>query len=179
MNRDLHRAARRWLREERGGGEGRADRALREVFVHLPLPRLPAGFSERVLEACGLGVAPAATGRRVTVWSLRALLSLCLALGALSVWLLPTLFPSLLGLAHPGRLLELGLDLLVSLCQRLGVGLVVWRVLSEIGGLLASALASPRYLLVLMTSALLSFGALRILHGLILSERSSHHVRSA
>jgi hypothetical protein len=179
VRRALHRAVERWLQVELGGPDSESERALVEVFARLPGPILPQGFADTVLVRAGLIPARSPEPSWATIWGLRAALSLCLALGALSLLMLPSVLPAVLGIVNPGKLAEFGLAAVVGGIQRLGVGLVVWRGFSSVGEVLSSVVSTPRVLAALGGSALLSIGAFRVLQGLILYERSSHYVSSA
>lgn len=179
MKQHLHGAVREWLRHENQGRNRQAEVSLRGVFSHLPVEPLPVGFAERVLARAGIVPMPAAAQPWAAVWTLRATLSLSLALGALFLMLLPSYLPSLLGIVHPGRIAEIGVTVLVGFIERLSFGLVFWRILNDVGAVLASALSSPAFMAAAVLSVALSVSAFRLLHGLVVSERSSYHVGSA
>lgn len=178
MKRRLKNAVNHWLDAERRDADGDAEKALSAVFSALPLPSLPAEFAESVLIRVGLAPAAVTAHPARLVWAWRATVALCLSLATVSVVLLPSYLPSLIGLMHPGRVVDLGLGALLALIQRFGTGLVFWRALSTVGNAISSVLSSPPYMLALGVVLLTSFGAFRLLNSLILSERSAFHVRS-
>lgn len=179
MRQYLHLAVSEWLRHENEDRDWQAEESLRGVFAHLPEEPLPAGFAERILARAGLAPIAAPAQPWAAVWTLRATLSLSLALGALFLMLLPGYLPSLLGIVHPGRVAEIGVTALVGFIERLSFGLVFWRILSDVGAVLASAVSSPAFMAAAALSIVLSVSAFRLLHGLVVSERSSYYVGSA
>ena len=176
MNRKLRNAVFTWLRLQREGDDSRAEGALRSVFSLLPPESVPAGFSSRVLAQLGIAVAPAPQPAWRPNWVLRWVLCSCLLLGTWLTWFLPEVLPSVLALANPSWLIEFGMGAVVAITRRLTEGLIVWRVLADVSSRLTSILASPQYLAVLSSAALLSILAFRTLHGFIASERSSRYV---
>ena len=178
MNRKLKKTVFDWLRLEAAGREEQAENALRRAFSLMPAETVPAGFSSRVLAQLGLRVAPVPDPMWRPNWVLRWVLCSCLLLGAWLAWFLPEIFPSLLTLANPSRIAEFGIGTFTAAVQRFGEGLIVWRVLADTSAKLVSALTSPQSLAILAFGALLSTLALRTLHGLIASERSSRYVGS-
>jgi hypothetical protein len=104
--------------------------------------------------------------------------SLCLVLTALSLWAIPGYLPALLGIFNLASATELGVGALVGVFHQLGLGLVIWRIFSAAGAILSSTLSSPMYLVALFSAVLLSFGAFRVLHEVMVSERSSRYVGS-
>jgi len=179
VKRHLHRAVNEWLRDEDEGRSQQAESSLTGVFSYLPVQPIPVGFAERVLARAGLAPILAPAQPWAAVWTLRAALSLSLVLGALFLLLLPSYLPSLLGIVHPGRVTEIGVAALVGVFHRLGVGLVIWRALTSVGAILSSALSSPPFMTAIALGILLSIGAFRFLHDLVVSERSSQYVSSA
>lgn len=178
MTGKLNRAVQEWLRQERSGNTERAERALRGVFTRLPVQPVPEGFADRLLARAGLAPAPMSEPSWVGSWGLRAVMSISLALMALFLLVIPTYLPALLGIVNFGRATELGVNALVSIFHQLGAGLVIWRALSAAGSILMSSLSSPAYLMALLFALLLSIGALRALHEVIVAERSSRYVAS-
>lgn len=175
----LHHTVRQWLRWENADDPRRAERALREVFASLPPESVPAGFADRLMLRAGMVPAsvPAAPSW-MAFWGLRAVVSLCLVLVTLFLLVIPSYLPSLLGILNPNRATEIGVGALMSISHQLGSGLVIWRALSAAGSILSSNLSSPQYLLALGLAALLSIAALRVLHQVIATERSSRYVGS-
>lgn len=173
----LNRAVQQWLQAEQSGHPEAVEKALCKVFFRLPLEPVPTGFADRVLARAGLG-APAPAHSWVAYWGLRAVVSLCLVLVALFLLVIPSYWPSLLGIFNPSRATEMGVNALVGLFHQLGSGLVIWRALSAAGSILASIVSSPEYLTALLLAVLLSIGAFRALHEVIVAERSSRYVGS-
>lgn len=178
MSRKLRSAVRKWLESERSGREEDADKALFQVFARLPEAPLPAGFADRVLARAGVAPLPQRARLTFPAWALRGLVLVCLLLAGMSALLLPTLLPALAGLFHPRLVLEVGLEALVGLLQRLGAGLAYWRAMSQVGGVFSSLVTTPPLFTALVTGILLSIGAFRLLHGLMVSERSIRYVGS-
>lgn len=179
MNLKLNRAVGQWLRWERTESPEKAEGALREVFSSMPLEPVPVGFADRLLSRAGLAPAGApAAPSWVAFWGLRSALTLCLVMVALFLLVLPSYLPALLGIFNPERATEMLVAALMGVSHQLGSGLVVWRTLSAAGSILSSTLSSPQYLMALGLAALLSIGALRALHKVILFERSSRYVGS-
>jgi len=179
VNRKLNRAVRQWLQLEFGERPESAEKALRDVFSRLPSEPVPAGFADRVLIRAGLESPVNAEHSWAAFWGLRAAVSLCLLLVALFLLVIPSYVPALLGIFNLGRATEMGISALAGLFYQLGVGLVVWRALSAAGSIVSSTLSSPQYLTALFLTVLLSIGALRVLHEVIVAERSTRYVGSA
>ena len=178
MNRKLDRATRNWLHLEQEGLDQQADEALVGVFSRLPLESIPAGFADRIMARAGLTPVPTLDHTWTATWGLRLVVSLCLALTALSLWVIPGYLPALLGIFNLASATELGVAALVGVFHQLGSGLVIWRAFSAAGSILSSAVSSPMYLMALFSAVLLSFGAFRVLHEIVVSERSSRYVGS-
>ena len=178
MNRKLNRATRHWLHLEQKGLDDQADEALVGVFSRLPLEPIPDGFADRIMVRAGLAPMPTLGPAWMETWGLRLVVSLCLVLTALSLWLIPGYLPALLGIFNLASATELGVSALVGVSHQLGSGLVVWRTFSAAGSILSSAMSSPMYLMALFSAVLLSFGAFRALHEVVVSERSSRYVGS-
>lgn len=182
MRKGLKTAVLRWLRLEAetpgGAGENRkAERALNRVFARLPEIPVPAGFAERVLARAGLQAAGSpAWSPSLTV---RLVLGASLALGAASMLLLPGTLIWLGRLMEAFQPMEMATGALVAVSRRFGEGLAVWKVLAGVGQTAAAALSSPRVLLTLAASTLLSVAAFRLLLELMVGDRSSYHVTSA
>ncbi len=176
MNRKLNRALDSWLQLEQKGLNQQADEALAGLFARLPLEPIPVGFADRLMARAGLEPVAAAEVGWIASWGLRLVVSVCLALTAISLWLIPGYFPALLGLFNPATATELAVGALVGVFHQLGSGLVVWRIFSTAGTILSSTLSSPIYLMALFSAVLLSFGAFRLLHEIVFSERSSRYV---
>lgn len=179
MIRRLNRAVRQWLQTEQSSPSEMAERALERVFSRLPPEPVPAGFADRVMARAGFAVAAPPRHSWAAVWGLRAIVSLCFVLVALFLLVIPSYLPALLGIFNLSRATEMGVSGLVGLFHQLGSGLIVWRALSAAGAILSSTLSSPQYLTTLFLAALVSMGALRVLHEVIIAERSSRYVGSA
>jgi len=179
MTRRLNRAVRQWLQLERSGRADLAEKALQDVFSHLPGEAVPVGFADRLLVRAGIVVGVGAKQSWAAFWGLRAVVSLCLVLMALFMLVIPSYLPALLGIFNLSRATELGVSALAGVSHQLGVGLIIWRTLSAAGSILSSTLSSPQYLAALSLAILLSIMALRILHEVIFFERSSPYVGSA
>ena len=179
MNRKLKRATNHWLEQEKSGRSEEAEQALQKVFSRLPAEPVPIGFAERVLQQVGFGPTASAARSWAAFWGVRAAVSLCLILVALFLLIIPSYLPALLGIFNPNRMAEVGISALVGVSHQLGSGLVVWRALSKAGSIATTTLSSPQYLTALVLGLLLSIGALRALHEVIIAERSSRYVRSA
>ena len=177
MDRNLNQTVREWLRLERHGAEPEAETALSSVFAGLPAISIPAGFADRILVRAGLS--PTAAPPTPVLWILRFSICLSLLLTALFLTVLPSYLPAIMGIVHLGRLTEVAVSSFVGVVQQLGVGLVVWRAVSAAGSILTSILSTPSFLASLALGLMMSFGALRILHELIVSERSSRYVGPA
>lgn len=178
MNRKLDRATRHWLQMEQEGHDEQADKALVGVFSRLPLESVPEGFADRIMVRAGLAPIPTLGAAWTETWGMRVVVSLCLVLTALSLWLIPGYLPALFGIFNLASATEVAVGALVGISHQLGSGLVVWRIFSTAGSILSSAMSSPMYLMALFSAALLSFGAFRVLHEIVVSERSSRYVGS-
>jgi len=179
VNRKLNRTLHHWLQLERAGDDAEAERALGTAFALLPEEAVPAGFADRVLMLAGLPPMPAAGLSQTAVWCLRAVIGLCLVVTALFLLVIPSYLPAMLGIFHLSRLTGFVIDAFVGVVEQLGIGLVIWRAASTVGSILSSVLSSPPYLAALALGALLSVAALRALHEVVVSERSSRYVGSA
>ncbi len=178
MTRKLKKAVRTWLEEEHSGALEPSEKALQTVFSLLPEEPVPLGFADRLLARARLQPRPMPQASWATYWGLRAAVSLCLVMVALFLLVIPDYVPAMLGIFNLGRATDVAVGALVAVFHQLGVGLVVWRTLSAGGSIVASTLSSPQYLAALFLAALLSIGAMRALHNVILSERSSRYVGS-
>jgi hypothetical protein len=178
VDRKLNRALNSWLKLEQKGLNQQADEALVGLFARLPLEPIPAGFADRLMARAGFEpVATSGVGWTANL-GIRMVVSLCLALMALSLWLIPGYLPALLGLFNLATLTELAVGALVGVFHQLGFGLVIWRIFSTAGTIVSSTLSSPIYLMALFSAVLMSFGAFRLLHEIVVSERSSRYVSS-
>ncbi len=178
MNRKLNRAVRQWLQLEHAERPESAEKALQAVFSRLPVEPVPPGFADRLLIRAGLASPVTARHSWAAFWGVRAAVSLCLLLVALFLMVIPSYVPALLGIFNLSRATELGVSALVGVFHQLGAGLVVWKALSAAGSIVSSTLSSPQYLTALFLAVLLSIGALRVLHEVIIAERSTRYVGS-
>ena len=179
MTRKLNHAVRHWLQLERAGQPEKAENALQQVFYGLPEEAVPAGFADRVLTRAGL-MAPALSEHSwAAYWGIRAAISICLVLMALFLLVIPSYLPALLGIFNLSRAAEVGIGALVGVFYQLGAGLVIWRAFSAAGAILSSILSSPQSLTVIFLAVVLSMAALRVLHDVLVAERSSRYVGSA
>ncbi len=173
MSRKLHQALKAWMDLERRGPDLQAEEALRQLFLRLPELPLPAGFADRVLARAGLSAPAGALA--IPPLALRLAIGLCLALVGASVVLLPATLRTAADLLQAVSWIEVGTTALIGFTQRLVEGLAVWRTLSDIGEILATALDSRMVIAALTSSALLSAGAFRMLYGLMTQDRSSRY----
>jgi len=179
VTRNLNHAVRHWLRWERSDRSELAEKALQEVFTRMPLEPVPAGFADRLLVRAGLATPMSRANSWDAFWGLRAAVTLCLVLVALFLLVIPSYLLALLGIFNLNRATEIGVGALVGVFHQLGTGLVVWRALSAAGSIVSTTLSSPQYLTALFLAVLLSIGAMRVLHEVIIAERSSRYVGSA
>jgi hypothetical protein len=178
VSRKLGSAVRKWLESERSGREEEAEKALFKVFARLPEVSLPNGFAARVMASAGL--TPVRQPARLTApaWALRGFVLVCLLLAGMAALALPTLLPPLAGLFHVGLVLEVGVEALVGLLQRLGDGLTYWRAMTQVSEVFSSLVTTPPLFAALVAGILLSIGAFRLLYGLMIPERSIRYVGS-
>ena len=172
MKRRIHNAVDRWLRAERDAPEG-SDKALRRVFEALPVPSLPADFTERVMLGAGL-TAP----RRVAPIGWRIALVAALTVAAAATATVPSVALGVWSRISAGAVLRFAAGAVVETCQRLAEGLAVWQTVSSIGETFADVLSSPPILAFLLAATLLSAGGLRMLHGLLAIDRRSENARA-
>ena len=97
---------------------------------------------------------------------------------AVAVVYLPSLLAAVWVGIQAWNPLEVASALLLGATQRLVEGVTLWRVLTQIGELLARILESPKVLVILVGACLLSAGAFRLLQGLIVPERSRGHAKA-
>lgn len=171
MERKLRKAINTWLEAERGADPNRAESALRQVFLRLPLHSPPVDFVDQVL--LRLGIRPAELSTPFA-WRLRWRFAagLCLGFLAIGATALPRLVAFLWSAFGPGQAVDWGASLLVGLSARLAHGLVLWDALSTVAQTVSSSLFSPTILAALAASVLLGAGALRLLHLLVITERT-------
>ena len=169
MTRKLRKAFKTWMVLEEHGRGDQAEEALRRVFLSLPELPLPAGFVDRILLRGGL----ARAASTIPSPAQRLLIAVCLLLAGVSVTLLPGFLTIAADLLPAISWIGVGMAALIGLAERLGESLAVWRTLSDVGEIVATALESQMVIAVLTSSALLSAGALRLLYSLMIQERSS------
>lgn len=164
----------RWLGHELAGREAAGERALSRVFARLPRPLPSGGFAERVLLAAGL---PSARARDLAGLEVRALVALACALSAISIFYLPSVFAALAATVRARGVVDLVAGLLVELSQRMAASLAFWEALRRVGGVLAEIAATPAVMASLTLAVLVSVGAFRVLHELMVPERSRQNAR--
>lgn len=175
MERRLKKTVRSWLNAEDAGDANRAEAALRAVFLRLPTYLPPADFVDRVLLRLGIRPESLAAHKGLTL-QFKALLGLCYLLAALAVVWLPGLLGSLWTGLGPGKAIELGAGVLVSLTERLAEGIAVWGTLTGVARVVSSSVASPAVLAAIAAAGLIGVIAFRLLHGLLVSEKDAHYV---
>jgi len=170
----LHTAIQRWLRAERSGAEARAEKALSRVFERLPLEGPSAAFVGRVLASAGFAI-PGPRARDLTGLRWRTLAAACWILAACAATFVPSIAQAVWVGLEAGTWLDLGMAAFLGLVSGLvqGVALIGTLIgtLRTVGG----AFASPTVLAMIATSAFLSLLAFRVLQGLMVSQRSTHH----
>ena len=177
---ESHDALARWLQAEREADDAQAEAALLEMFESLPRLAPSAGFADRVL----LRVAPPAALPAIPparqswlVWLFRspgfrlALTSGLLA-AFISMFWLPRLVMTLLGMATMNDLLELGVASVVDLNQWLGLASRVGEWFLTVLGALAVSLTSPAALKVTAGCLAISGISFVVLRELMTRDRS-------
>ena len=170
----------RWLQAERDADDAGAEAALLEMFESLPRLAPSAGFADRVLQQVAL---PAAIPARQNwlVWLFRspgfrlALTSGLLA-ACISMFWLPRLVMTLLGMATMNDLLELGVASVVDLSQWLGLASRVGEWFLIVLGALAVSLTSPAALKVTAGCLAISGISFVFLRELMTRDRSLRYV---
>lgn len=144
-----HDALTRWLQAEREMDDAQAEAALLEMFESLPRLAPSAGFADRVmLQVAAPATEPAPARQNWLVWLFRspgfrlALTSGVLA-ACISMFWLPRLLVTLLGMATMNDLLELGVASMVNLSHWLGLASRVGEWFLTVLGALAVSLTSP------------------------------------
>lgn len=170
----------RWLQAEREADDDRAEAALLEMFESLPLLSPSAGFADRVLlQVAQPVVAP--ERQNWLVWLFRspgfrlALTSGVLA-ACISMFWLPRLLLTLLGMATMNDLLEIGVTSLVDLNQWLGIASRAGDWFLTVLGALAVSLMSPAALKVTTACLAISGISLVFLRELMTRDRSLRYV---
>jgi hypothetical protein len=173
MSRRLHRTVDRWLRAESATTDD-SDTGLRRVFQALPAPRLPDGFTDRVMLGAGLELPRRATAP--LAW--RMALGGALALSAAAAATAPKIAFGLIRQVSAGDILRVVAGAVVETCQRIAEGLAVWQTIDSVGETFAQVLSTPSILAALLAATLLSAGGFRMLHGLLAIDRRSENARA-
>lgn len=164
----------RWLAAESGADRRRAELALRQVFLRLPVPTPAPDFVDRVLWRLGLLPQPAPAAASFGFrW--KAVLAVCWTLAALATTLMPQALGALWVGLRPGKLVDYSAGLVVMVSERLASGLAVWETLSGVVAVVVSRLSAPTLLAASLVAALISIAAFGVLHGLLSPQRSSHY----
>ena len=174
----------RWLQAEREADDDRAEAALLEMFESLPLLSPSAGFADRVLlQVAAVPARPVVVPARQNwlVWLFRspgfrlALTSGVLA-ACISMFWLPRLLMTLIGMATMNDLLEIGVTSLVDLNQWLGIASRAGDWFLTVLGALAVSLMSPAALKVTTACLAISGISLVFLRELMTRDRSLRYV---
>ena len=179
-----HDALARWLHAEREADDTSAETALLEMFESLPRLAPSAGFADRVLMQVAQP-APVIVPARQNwlVWLFRspgfrlALTSGLLA-ACISMFWLPRLVMTLLGMATMNDLLELGVASMVDLGYWLGLASRVGEWFLTVLGALAVSLTSPAALKVTAGCLAVSGISFVFLRELMTRDRSLGYVDS-
>lgn len=178
-----HDALTRWLQAEREADDAQAEAALLEMFESLPRLEPSAGFADRVLMQVAQ-TAPAMPARQNwLVWLFRspgfrlALTSGLLA-ACISMFWLPRLLMTLIGMATMNDLLELGVTSTVSLSHWLGIASRAGEWFLTVLGALAVSLTSPAALKVTAGCLAISGISIVFLRELMTRDRSFRYVDS-
>lgn len=170
----------RWLQAEREADDAGAEAALLEMFESLPRLAPSAGFADRVLQQVAL---PESVPVRQNwlVWLFRSPgFRLSLASGALaaciSMFWLPQLLMTLIGMATMNDLVQLGVTSLVDLSQWLGIAARAGEWFLTVLGALAVSLTSPGALKVTAGCLAISGISFVFLRELMTRDRSLRYV---
>lgn len=176
MERALKKTVVTWLNAEGEADPNRAETALRRVFLRLPRYAPPAGLLTAVLGRLGMEPRGLLSAPRLTPqW--KALMAVAFALVAVLGGAMPRLLGALwIGLG-PGRAIDLTAGFLVGLTARLAESVLVWGALSGAARIVFESVSSPQMMTAIAAAALVSAAALRLLHGLLLSERNSRYAQ--
>lgn len=172
----------RWLQAEREADDAGAEAALLDLFESLPRLAPSAGFADRVLLQVAQP-APVPVRENWLVWLFRspgfrlALTSGVLA-ACISMFWLPRLVMTLIGMATLNDLLELGVTSVVDLSQWLGLASRVGEWFLTVLGALAVSLTSPVALKVTAGCLAVSGISFVILRELMTRDRSFRYVDS-
>ena len=174
----------RWLQAERDADDAGAESALLEMFESLPRLAPSAGFADRVLLQVAQSVAvPVPVRQNWLVWLFRSPgFRLSLASGALaaciSMFWLPQLLMTLIGMATMNDLVQLGVTSLVDLSQWLGIAARAGDWFLTVLGALAVSLTSPDALKVTAGCLAISGISFVFLRELMTRDRSLRYVDS-
>lgn len=173
MRTKLERVAARWLSFESAGRFRAAEAALVRLFELLPAEAPGAGFVDRVLTASGF-----APRRRADISGLgsRLAVAACWLLAAVSLSFVPSMLTAFAAAARTAAWGQLLAGLLQGTVRAVARTVTTWETLAGIGEHVAAAMSAPPMLALISASALLSLGALRLLQGLLVTTRSTHHV---
>jgi hypothetical protein len=177
----------RWLQAEReadDAGALAAETALREMFESLPRLAPSAGFADRVLLQIAQPAVPAIPVPARQNWLLwlfrspgfRLALASGLLAACISMFWLPRLVMTLLGMATMNDLLELGVASLVDLSQWLGLASRAGEWFLTVLGALAVSLTSPAALKVTAGCLAISGISFVFLRELMTRDRSLRYV---
>ena len=177
----MHRMSRRfkmtfsaWIAAERRGDVDQAERSLRRLFSVLPTPAPGSDLVMATLEQLGVRV-----GRRVRTVPgrlFKLLVSACLAIAGAALLLAPSVVGPPLRAINPAWVVELWTSALIAVSQRLAGGMAVWRVMSDVGDMVAAALASPATMAALAIVLVMSLVTFRALMELVAFERRTGNV---
>jgi len=173
----------RWLQAEREADDAGAETALLEMFESLPRLAPSPGFADRVLLQIAPPAAPAILPARQNrlVWLFRspgfrlALTSGLLA-ACISMFWLPRLLMTLIGMATMNDVVQLGVTSLVDLSQWLGLASRVGEWFLTVLGALAISLTSPGALKVTAGCLAISGISFVVLRELMIRDRSLRYV---
>ena len=126
---------------------------------------------------CGLAVR--AAPRDLKGFRTRAAVGLAVIGTAVAVLYLPSLLAALWVGIRASSPLELASAVFLGATQRLVEGVSIWRALTNVVELIASALSAPGALAVLGGACVLSAAAFKLLQGLLVSERSTGYANLA
>ena len=185
---ELHDALTRWLQAEREADDPGAEAALLEMFESLPRLEPSAGFADRVLQQVALPAVSAKAAKAPAreswlIWLFRspgfrlAFTSGLLAAGISMFWL-PRLVITLLGMATMNDLLNLGVTSVVDISQWLGLASRVGEWFLTVLGALAVSLTSPAALKVTAGCLAISGISFVFLRELMTRDRSLRYVDS-
>ena len=170
----------RWLQAEREADDANAETALLEMFESLPRLAPSAGFADRVLlQIAQPAIAP--VRQNWLVWLFRspgfrlALTSGVLA-AVISMFWLPRLLMTLIGMATMNDVVQLGVTSVIDLSQWLGLASRVGEWFLTVLGALAISLTSPGALKVTAGCLAISGISFVILRELMTRDRSLRYV---